>query len=144
MTQSVPRHLRGAALGRGCVVFIAMGATLALAGPWDATTRYPRALRGAWMLGDFPGCRASEVPGNASDMVIRTDHIRQFESRQDLVSLQPMTRRTWRSTTRVSIDLRPTTLYHAELTLSPDGRRLTVSTPLSNGLADEEVFTRCR
>ncbi|MFT4194146.1 hypothetical protein [Ottowia sp.] len=121
-----------------------LAASTASAGPWNPMTRYPRELRGAWMLGHHPGCRAADVPRNASDLVIKTDHIRALESRHELVSLRKMARRFWQAAERVSRDHAPATLLDVSITLSRDGRTLTRSYNLSNGLIDEEQFTRCR
>ena len=121
-----------------------LAAGAASAGPWDASTRYPAELRGAWLHGDRPSCHARDVLDHPDDMLIRADHIRQAEMRRELVSLQPMMRRHWRSTERVFIDERDPILRTVALTLSRNGRQLTVEWDQANGVVDEQVYTRCR
>jgi len=106
--------------------------------------QYPRELRGAWMLGDHPGCRAADVPGNASDLLIGARQMRTLEARHALLALRRTGARRWHARERVADGVQPQSTVEFELQLSGDGRRLTRFTGPPGSASNTDHFTRCR
>ena len=127
----------------GAVLAAVLTAQPAWAQPRQPGPHYPPALRGAWMAGDHPGCRAAEVPRNASDLRIGARHSQTLEARHTLVQLRRTAARRWQALERIEDGVRPASTQTVAMRLSDDGKNLT-RTGSGETTQSTEHYTRCR